>query len=73
MCTIIKRCNCCGKEIEVKNGVPTEEFLEVKKSWGYFSNKDGQVHTFLICEECYDKWTARFLEPVKQEEETELI
>ena len=30
-------CNKCGREIEVKGGVPQEDVLEVNKRWGYFS------------------------------------
>ena len=33
-------------------------------SWGYFSKKDGETHSFDLCEECYDKWIGGFQIPV---------
>ena len=33
-------CNKCGREIKVIQGVAREDFLEVNKCWGYFSDKD---------------------------------
>ncbi len=60
-------CNMCKKEIEVKNGIPEEEMLSVEQQWGYNSNKDGEKHSFDICEECYDKLRASFAIPVKIE------
>ena len=59
-------CNKCGKEIVVKNGVAEADTLSVEKRWGYFSNKDNEVHVFDLCEECYDKWIATFLIPVEE-------
>ena len=53
-------CNKCGKEIEVIRGVAQEDFLEVKKRWGYFSNKDNQEDVFDLCEDCYDEIVAGF-------------
>jgi len=53
-------CNKCGKEIEVIRGVAREDFLEVKKRWGYFSNKDNREDTFDLCEDCYDELVASF-------------
>ena len=53
-------CNKCGKEIEVIRGVAQEDFLEVNKRWGYFSNKDNQEDAFDLCEDCYDELVASF-------------
>ncbi len=53
-------CNKCGKEIPVKKGVPQEDFLEVEKRWGYFSEKDNRVDRFDLCEECYDEFVKGF-------------
>ncbi len=66
-------CNKCGRRIPVIKGVPQEDALHVEKSWGYFSRKDGERHSFDICEECYDKWMAGFEEPALTEENVELI
>ena len=59
-------CNKCGKEILVENGVAEADVLSVQKRWGYFSNKDNDVHEFDLCEECYDKWVASFAIPIEQ-------
>lgn len=59
-------CNRCGKEIVVKNGIWEEDMLSVQKRWGYFSEKDNEVHEFDLCEACYDQWIAEFKIPVEQ-------
>lgn len=59
-------CNKCGKEILVENGVAEADVLSVQKRWGYFSNKDNDVHEFDLCEECYDKWIATFAIPIER-------
>lgn len=58
-------CNKCGKEIQVKNGVPKEDVFAATKRWGYFSNKDNEVHEFELCEACYDEWISSFVIPVE--------
>lgn len=58
-------CNKCGKEIFIQNNIPTGEALSVEKKWGYFSKgKDGEVHRFDLCEECYDELISGFKYPV---------
>ena len=66
-------CNSCGKKIETTGSTKREDYISIKKEWGYFSNKDGQIHIFHICESCYDTWTGQFRIPVKVEEQTELL
>ena len=66
-------CNQCGREISVINGRPEKEVLCVEHTWGYFSEKDGQVHHFDLCEECYDQMINRFRIPVSIEEQTEYL
>ena len=61
-------CNQCGKEIEVKNGVPAEDTLQVHKRWGYFSDKDNEEHAFDLCEACYDELVAGFQIPIDRKE-----
>lgn len=60
-------CNKCGKEINVLNGRPEEDVLQVKKRWEYSSGKDNEVHSFDLCEDCYDEMTKAFLIPVEIE------
>ena len=55
------RCNRCGKEMVA------EDVLSVEKRWGYFSNKDNEVHHFNLCEKCYDEIIATFQIPVEIE------
>lgn len=58
-------CNQCRKIIPVENGIAREDFFEGKKQWGYFSQKDNELHRFLLCEQCYDELTSRFQAPVE--------
>lgn len=60
-------CNKCGKIIIVRNEIAEEEVLHIEKRWGYFSEKDNEVHEFDLCESCYDQMIAEFLIPVKKE------
>lgn len=57
-------CNKCGKEILVKNSVPDADVLTVCKRWGYFSERDNEVHSFDLCEKCYDELVATFQIPI---------
>ena len=56
-------CNGCGKEIAVKGELPLEDVLSVDKRWGFFSEKDNEVHHFDLCETCYDKMVSQFVIP----------
>ena len=60
-------CNKCGKEIPVVNGHAEEGILSVDHTWGYFSNKDGERHSFDLCESCYDELLASFQIPAELE------
>ena len=66
-CKDIERiiCNCCKKEIEVENGFAREGVFSVDYEWGYFSEKDGEVHSFDLCEACYDQIIQNFQIPVR--------
>ncbi|HCT91461.1 MAG TPA: hypothetical protein DF613_08805 [Lachnospiraceae bacterium] len=66
-------CNCCGKEIRTRYGLPEEGVCAVHTDWGYFSDKDGESHEFVLCEKCYDEITSRFVLPVEVKECLELI
>ena len=61
-------CNCCKKEIRTADGEPREGVFSVNYEWGYFSEKDGETHSFDLCEACYDKWIAGFQIPIEIEE-----
>ena len=56
-------CNRCGRILKSENGILREDVFEGKKQWGYFSKKDTKMHSFVLCEECYDKMISRFVIP----------
>lgn len=58
-------CNKCGKKLECKDGILHEDGLFVTKEWGYFSDKDLQVHRFNLCERCYDELMESFVVPAE--------
>jgi len=66
-------CNCCGKELKTENGIQKEDAFEASKEWGYFSNKDMEVHCFILCEDCYDHLISQFKIPVQISNKTEAL
>ena len=52
-------CNACGKKLAVRQGIVLEGAISIDHTWDYFSEKDGQVDHFDLCEECYDQLTDR--------------
>lgn len=66
-------CNCCGRKMVVENGIVKEGCAEFQVPFGFFSEKDGQIHCFDLCESCYDKIIAGFQIPVEIKEKTELL
>lgn len=66
-------CNGCGKKLVVLDGIVREGAVCFDVSWGYFSEKDGEVDHFDLCEECYDQITAEFCIPPEREEQTEFL
>lgn len=67
------QCNVCKKNIKVENGIVLEGVFSVDYHWGYFSKKDGEIHSFDICEQCYDQWQKTFSLPSTLEENNEMI
>lgn len=61
-------CNVCGNKIGEKS-----DFIEIKKEWGYFSNKDTEIHEFKICERCYDRIVKQFEISPKVTEKSEVL
>ena len=57
----------------VENGILKEGCFEADAVFGYFSKKDGQIHSFDLCEECYDKLIAGFRIPEQRRDATELL
>ena len=67
------KCNMCGKEITVDHGMVKEGIFSCEYLWGYFSEKDGEKHSFDLCESCYDRMTEEFCLPIEKSEATEMI
>lgn len=61
-------CNVCGNKLKEKT-----DFIEIKKEWGYFSDKDTEIHEFRICERCYDRIIKQFEVPPKVTEKNEVL
>ena len=66
-------CNCCGKQIRTDRDRIAEGVFSGHVQWGCFSEKDGEIHDFDLCEDCYDKWIASFQIPVEIKTENELL
>lgn len=64
----ILRCNRCGRKIKTEQDMIREGVLQVEWNWGYFSEKDGERHSFCLCESCYDRTIKDFVIPVTVEE-----
>ncbi len=66
-------CNQCGRELKLENGIVQEGVFHGEARWGYFSRKDGEIHSFDLCEGCYDRLSGGFSIPVTVEEQTEFV
>ena len=66
-------CNCCGKTISESCGADREEFFHFEKTWGYFSEKDGEIHHWDLCEDCYDSLIHQFVIAPEIEEAVEFM
>lgn len=67
------RCNMCGKRFVEINSVIREDYLHVVKEWGYFSQKDGTIQEFVLCETCVDRLINEMVIPVTIREKTEWL
>jgi Fe2+ or Zn2+ uptake regulation protein len=66
-------CNSCGKSLKVENGILKEDAFEATKEWGFFSNRDMEVHHFNLCEECYEKLISEFQIPIEVRKKLEVL
>ena len=66
-------CNCCSKELLVENGILKEECIYVSHDFGFFGKRDGETHSFDLCEDCYTQIISKFRIPVKAQERKELL
>lgn len=67
------KCNKCGKEIHMQEGERQDDCLKVVKEWGYFSEKDTELHEFYICEPCYDAMIQEFVIPIRKRYVQEVV
>ena len=51
-------CNCCGKKLIVDKGILREGCISVNHQWDYFSEKDGEIHRFDLCERRFTALTC---------------
>ena len=68
-----RKCNICGQPIKAVAHHHLQDHLTFRKKWGYFSAKDLTIHSFVLCEACYDKWIQTFAIPVKEESVIEIF
>lgn len=61
-------CNVCGNELKEKT-----DYIKIQKEWGYFSEKDTEIHEFNICERCYDRLVKQFEVMPKITEKKEIL
>lgn len=66
-------CNVCGKKMVVEEGIVREGVISIDHAWDFFSEKDGEIHHFDLCESCYDEWISQFRIPIETEEQVELL
>ena len=66
-------CNKCKKTMQAEKDIIKEGIFEAEYRFGYFSRKDGEVHSFDLCEDCYDEITASFLISPEVKEVTEVL
>ena len=66
-------CNGCGKKQVVERGILREGSFSVHYSWDYLSEKDGEIHHWDLCEECYDQLIRQFAIAPEIEEAVEFI
>ena len=66
-------CNHCGKKIPLEHHMLKAGVFSASTIWGYFSRKDGEIHRFDLCEDCYDRLVEQFLIPPDIEEQKELL
>jgi ribosomal-protein-alanine N-acetyltransferase len=66
-------CNKCGKVLRSERGIAYEDYIYIRKDWGYFSQKDGKTQCFLLCESCVEQIARDFAIPASLEDTKELL
>lgn len=66
-------CNRCGKTLKVEQEIIKEDYIRIRKPWGYFSKRDGITEEFILCEECVESVTQEFAVPAVFSDTKELL
>ena len=66
-------CNVCGRTLCMEKGVLKEDAVQVTKEWGFFSNRDLEIHKFTMCENCYDQIISNFKIPIEISDKKEAL
>ncbi len=66
-------CNACGRTLPQKAGICQEDYVKIEKKWGYFSRKDGDIHTLCMCEDCFDRLLQHLKVPAQCRENIVLM
>jgi hypothetical protein len=66
-------CNKCGREQKIRGDIVVEGTYMTDHTWNYFSDKDGEIHSFDLCERCYDEIINNFIHPIDIEKRSELM
>ncbi|MDE5864646.1 MAG: hypothetical protein K2K56_00490 [Lachnospiraceae bacterium] len=66
-------CNRCGRRLKVEQDIVKEDYIQIRKSWGYFSRRDGITQEFILCEECVESITREFVVPAEFSDTKELL
>lgn len=53
-------CNMCGEKVEKSDNGVIHDYIHAEKEWGYFSDMDGENHSFDLCQNCYKKVIGQF-------------
>ncbi len=56
-------CNMCGLEIAKDKFGNYSSYFDSTFRWNYPSKFDNEVHTFQLCEKCYEKLISEFKLP----------
>ena len=60
-------CNVCGQPVPKDHRGYFSDYLRIDKKWGYFSEFDGELHSFDICQGCYKAFVKNFAVEVEAE------
>lgn len=66
-------CNRCGRHLKIAHGVAEEGVFQAEYQWGFFSEKDGEIHCFDLCEKCYDEMIGGFVIDTEIKEAVEFV